>query len=205
MRTEASDQNTDMNSGSQQDTGLPKTLERQINTPRTRAVKNLVMNANKGLKNPMANDIGRTAREYTKEKQIEALHQNKVQPKHEYLYAQIRNGVNVRLARPHQVTIGRLNNHVFKQSLFDDDSSDSDEKSPVDVHGNRERNQKAFMSYVKDAKAKREINQMKAYISKLQNHLQNLNTEEITQKERKEPQSTGMKRADINAAAMNKQ
>lgn len=86
------------------------------------------------------------------------------------------------------MTIGRLHNHVFKQSLFEDDSSDSDEKSPVDVHGNRERNQKAFMSYVKDAKAKREINQMKAYINKLQNHLQNLNTEEITQKERKEPQ-----------------
>ena len=66
---------------------MPKTLERQINAPRTRAVKNLVMNANKGLKNPMANDIGRTAREYTKEKLQEPFRDNRLQPRHEYLYA----------------------------------------------------------------------------------------------------------------------
>ena len=114
------------------------------------------MNANKGLKNPLANDIGRTAREYTKEKINEGSKDNRLQPRHEYLYAQVQNGVNVRLAKPHGVTVGRLKNHVFKQSLFEDDSSGSDEKSPVDVHGNREKNQKAFLSYVKDAKAKKE-------------------------------------------------
>ena len=111
----------------------------------------------------------------------------------------------MRLAKPHGVTVGRLKNHVFKQSLFEDDSSESDEKSPVDVHGNREKNQKAFLSYVKDAKAKKEISQMKAYINKLQSHLQSLNPSDITQKPRIEPQESGMKRAEINAAAMNKQ
>ena len=92
----------------------------------------------------------------------------------------MRNGVNVRLARPHGVTIGRNQNHIWKESLFEDDSSESDRTSTADLHRNQEKNQKAFLTYVKDAKAKREINNMKAYINKLQNHLQNLNTEEIT-------------------------
>ena len=45
------------------------------------------MNANKGLKNPLANDIGRTAREYNKEIINEGPKDNRLQPRHEYLYA----------------------------------------------------------------------------------------------------------------------
>lgn len=80
---------------------IPAVLNRQVSTPRTREVKNIVLNANKGYSNPN-NVIGRTAREFYKEKQIELNDvSNKKQKSQAYLYRQVYGGVNVRLAKPH--------------------------------------------------------------------------------------------------------
>ena len=46
-------------------------LDKQPNTPRTRAVKNLVLNANKGYQNPLNNYIGRNADQFFKQKETE--------------------------------------------------------------------------------------------------------------------------------------
>ena len=47
-------------------TPIPFVLEKQPNTPRTKAVKNMVSNANKGYKNPLDKNLFHTADQYCK-------------------------------------------------------------------------------------------------------------------------------------------
>ena len=83
---------------------IPASLERQASTPRTRQVKNLVLNANKGYHNPLNNHQFKAADEYTKQKEIELKAEGRNRnPKPVYLYSQVHNGVNIRLAKPVKV------------------------------------------------------------------------------------------------------
>ena len=59
-----------------------------------------MLNANKGYQNPMNNYIGRTSEQFQKEKEIEQVQAHVRKPKPVYLYEQVVNGVNVRLAKP---------------------------------------------------------------------------------------------------------
>ena len=48
-------------------TPIPFALEKQPNTPRTRAVKNMVANANRGYQNPLDKNLFQTADKYCKQ------------------------------------------------------------------------------------------------------------------------------------------
>ena len=62
----------------------------------------------------MRNYTGRTTGEFYKGKEIELSEPGKKQQPKTYLYKQVENGVNVRLAKPIETATVRYHKHVFK-------------------------------------------------------------------------------------------
>ena len=66
----------------------------------------MVANANRGYKNPLDKNLFKTADEYCKQKDIRIKEEKlKNREKPEYLYKQVKNGVNVWLSQPYPITV----------------------------------------------------------------------------------------------------
>ena len=147
---------------------VPASLERQASTPRTRQVKNLVLNANKGYHNPLNNHQFQAADEFTKQKEYERKAEgNTRQPKPVYLYKQVHNGVNIRLAKPVKVKVSE--GHVVAKAHIE--RGQVKKRVPIDQIEARKKNHKDFLHYVQESKDKKKIKQMKAYINNLEDQI----------------------------------
>ena len=80
-------------------------------------MKDIVLNANKGYQNPLNTYSSKAAEEFHKEKETDTIEPNKVRrPQPIYLYKQVENGVNVRLAKPVQLTFVRSQKDFAKSN-----------------------------------------------------------------------------------------
>ena len=175
-------------------TPIPFVLEKQPNTPRTKAVKNMVSNANKGYKNPLDKNLFHTADQYCKSKDARIREDNKKKhEKPEYLYKQVKNGVNVWLRQPYPINViaglQKTNQHETRQSA-------KQRKAPeklnmnFDLEVKRQKNQNAFLSYVQEAQQKKQINQeismIQVHLNMLEQELKRMNNNEAVATESRE-------------------